>query len=110
MAEKPIQWTAQQHTAITQRCGDILVSASAGTGKTAKDVYADSSARWRAKADMFEKHMFNMFKESFRYLLKLYKNLKLPVGMFTEKQITWLRENYKVGATINNDFFYINEE
>jgi len=35
MAEKKIQWTQQQLHAITARGSDILVSASAGTGKTA---------------------------------------------------------------------------
>jgi len=35
MAEKKINWTRQQLQAITARGSDILVSASAGTGKTA---------------------------------------------------------------------------
>lgn len=35
MAEKKIKWTEQQRRAITARGGDVLVSASAGTGKTA---------------------------------------------------------------------------
>jgi len=35
MAEKKIKWTDQQQRAITQRKGDVLVTASAGTGKTA---------------------------------------------------------------------------
>jgi len=35
MAEKQISWTAQQLRAITARGSDVLVSASAGTGKTA---------------------------------------------------------------------------
>ena len=51
--------------------------------------------------------MFSMFKESMRHLLRMYKQLKLPVGMFTDRQLTWMRENYKVGATIKNDFIYI---
>ena len=35
MAEKKIQWTNQQRQAITARGSDVLVTASAGTGKTA---------------------------------------------------------------------------
>ncbi len=35
MAEKKIQWTLQQKQAITARGSDVLVTASAGTGKTA---------------------------------------------------------------------------
>jgi ATP-dependent helicase/nuclease subunit A len=35
MAEKKIKWTEQQMRAITSRGSDVLVSASAGTGKTA---------------------------------------------------------------------------
>ena len=35
MAEKKISWTEQQKRAITARGSDILVTASAGTGKTA---------------------------------------------------------------------------
>ena len=35
MAEKKIQWTDQQKRAITARGSDVLVTASAGTGKTA---------------------------------------------------------------------------
>ena len=35
MAEKKIKWTQQQKQAITARGRDVLVSASAGTGKTA---------------------------------------------------------------------------
>ena len=35
MAEKKIKWTPRQLQAITERGGDILVTASAGTGKTA---------------------------------------------------------------------------
>ncbi len=35
MAEKKIKWTQQQKQAITARGSDVLVSASAGTGKTA---------------------------------------------------------------------------
>ena len=35
MAEKKINWTEQQRTAITARGSDIFVTASAGTGKTA---------------------------------------------------------------------------
>jgi len=35
MAEKKIQWTDQQKQAITARGSDVLVTASAGTGKTA---------------------------------------------------------------------------
>jgi ATP-dependent helicase/nuclease subunit A len=35
MAEKKIKWTEQQKRAITARGGDVLVTASAGTGKTA---------------------------------------------------------------------------
>ncbi len=35
MAEKKIKWTEQQKRAITSRGSDVLVSASAGTGKTA---------------------------------------------------------------------------
>jgi ATP-dependent helicase/nuclease subunit A len=35
MPEKKINWTEQQKLAITQRNSDILVTASAGTGKTA---------------------------------------------------------------------------
>ena len=35
MAEKKIKWTEQQRRAITQRGSDVLVTASAGTGKTA---------------------------------------------------------------------------
>jgi ATP-dependent helicase/nuclease subunit A len=34
MAEKKIQWTKQQQRAITARGSDVLVTASAGTGKT----------------------------------------------------------------------------
>jgi ATP-dependent helicase/nuclease subunit A len=35
MAEKKIKWTEQQRRAIVARGSDVLVSASAGTGKTA---------------------------------------------------------------------------
>ena len=35
MAEKKIKWTDQQKRAIKARGSDILVTASAGTGKTA---------------------------------------------------------------------------
>ena len=35
MAEKKIRWTEQQRRAISQRGSDVLVTASAGTGKTA---------------------------------------------------------------------------
>ena len=35
MAEKKIQWTTQQKQAIIARDSDVLVTASAGTGKTA---------------------------------------------------------------------------
>jgi len=35
MAEKKIKWTKQQQRAIEQRGSDVLVTASAGTGKTA---------------------------------------------------------------------------
>ena len=35
MAERKIKWTEQQKLAIKARGGDILVTASAGTGKTA---------------------------------------------------------------------------
>ena len=35
MAEKKIEWTEQQKRAIDARGGDVLVTASAGTGKTA---------------------------------------------------------------------------
>ena len=35
MADKKINWTEQQKQAISARGGDVLVSASAGTGKTA---------------------------------------------------------------------------
>jgi len=35
MAEKPIKWTEQQKRAIVTRGSDVLVTASAGTGKTA---------------------------------------------------------------------------
>jgi len=35
MAEKKIKWTDQQLRAIVERGSDILVTASAGTGKTA---------------------------------------------------------------------------
>jgi len=35
MAEKKIRWTEQQRRAIRQRGSDVLVTASAGTGKTA---------------------------------------------------------------------------
>ncbi len=35
MTEKKIKWTDQQQTAITARDSDVLVTASAGTGKTA---------------------------------------------------------------------------
>lgn len=42
---------------LSKREQSIIDKKFAGTGKTSKDVYADSSARWRAKADMFEKLM-----------------------------------------------------
>ena len=35
MADKPINWTANQHAAIHSAGGDVVVTASAGTGKTA---------------------------------------------------------------------------
>jgi len=35
MSEKKIEWTEQQRRAIEQRGSDVLVTASAGTGKTA---------------------------------------------------------------------------
>ena len=35
MAEKKIEWTKQQSEAIKNRGSDVLVTASAGTGKTA---------------------------------------------------------------------------
>ena len=35
MADKKIKWTEQQRRAITARGSDVLVTASAGTGKTA---------------------------------------------------------------------------
>ncbi|GAF89598.1 unnamed protein product, partial [marine sediment metagenome] len=35
MAEKKIEWTEQQKRAINARGSDVLVTASAGTGKTA---------------------------------------------------------------------------
>ena len=35
MAEKKIEWTEQQKRAIAARGSDVLVTASAGTGKTA---------------------------------------------------------------------------
>ena len=35
MTEKKIQWTKQQRQAIDARGSDVLVTASAGTGKTA---------------------------------------------------------------------------
>ncbi len=35
MAEKKIKWTEQQKRAISARGSDVLVTASAGTGKTA---------------------------------------------------------------------------
>ncbi|MHC4186103.1 MAG: UvrD-helicase domain-containing protein, partial [Planctomycetota bacterium] len=35
MSERKIKWTEQQLRAITARGGDVLVTASAGTGKTA---------------------------------------------------------------------------
>ena len=35
MAEDKVKWTEQQQQAIRQRGRDVLVSASAGTGKTA---------------------------------------------------------------------------
>ncbi|HUT31621.1 MAG TPA: helicase-exonuclease AddAB subunit AddA [Sedimentisphaerales bacterium] len=50
MSEKKIKWTEQQLRAITARGGDVLVTASAGTGKTAVlsgrcvDIVADRSA------------------------------------------------------------------
>ena len=50
MPEKKINWTQQQKLAITQRDSDILVTASAGTGKTAVlsgrcvDIVSDKSA------------------------------------------------------------------
>ncbi len=50
MPEKKINWTEQQKLAITQRDSDILVTASAGTGKTAVlsgrcvDIVSDKSA------------------------------------------------------------------
>ena len=50
MPEKKINWTPQQKLAITQRNSDILVTASAGTGKTAVlsgrcvDIVSDKSA------------------------------------------------------------------
>ena len=49
MAEENIRWTDQQHRAIKQRGSDVLVTASAGTGKTAVlsgrcvDIVSDSS-------------------------------------------------------------------
>ncbi|HDZ68957.1 MAG TPA: hypothetical protein ENH43_00855, partial [Phycisphaerales bacterium] len=50
MAEKKIKWTEQQRRAITARGNDVLVTASAGTGKTAVlsgrcvDIVADKTA------------------------------------------------------------------
>ena len=49
MAEKKINWTEQQKRAIAARGSDVLVTASAGTGKTAVlsgrcvDIIADKS-------------------------------------------------------------------
>ena len=49
MTDKKIKWTDQQHRAITERSRDVLVTASAGTGKTAVlsgravDIIADKS-------------------------------------------------------------------
>jgi len=49
MAEKKIKWTDQQKQAIVARGSDVLVTASAGTGKTAVlsgrcvDIVADKS-------------------------------------------------------------------
>jgi ATP-dependent helicase/nuclease subunit A len=52
MAEKKIKWTKQQKRAITARGGDVLVTASAGTGKTAVlsgrcvDIVGDKTDVW----------------------------------------------------------------
>lgn len=52
MAEKKIKWTDQQRRAITARGSDVLVTASAGTGKTAVmsgrcvDMVSDGSSRF----------------------------------------------------------------
>lgn len=52
MAEKKIKWTEQQRRAITARGSDVLVTASAGTGKTAVlsgrcvDIVADKTDVW----------------------------------------------------------------
>lgn len=51
MAEKKINWTSEQKRAITERGSDLLVSASAGTGKTAVlsgrcvDILSDKALR-----------------------------------------------------------------
>ncbi len=52
MAEKKIEWTKQQKRAITARGSDVLVTASAGTGKTAVlsgrcvDIVGDKTDVW----------------------------------------------------------------
>jgi len=52
MAEKKIKWTEQQRRAITARGSDVLVTASAGTGKTAVlsgrcvDIVGDKTDVW----------------------------------------------------------------
>ncbi|MHC4489358.1 MAG: UvrD-helicase domain-containing protein [Planctomycetota bacterium] len=52
MAEKKIKWTKQQRRAITARGSDVLVTASAGTGKTAVlsgrcvDIVGDKTDVW----------------------------------------------------------------
>ena len=52
MAEKKIKWTKQQKRAITARGSDVLVTASAGTGKTAVlsgrcvDIVGDKTDVW----------------------------------------------------------------
>ncbi|MGB2807417.1 MAG: UvrD-helicase domain-containing protein, partial [Sedimentisphaerales bacterium] len=52
MAEKKIKWTEQQKRAITARGSDVLVTASAGTGKTAVlsgrcvDIVGDKTDVW----------------------------------------------------------------
>lgn len=59
------------------------------------------------KADRLENILFRMFKENFRYLLRMYNTLKLPVAMFKDYQLDWIKESYRTELTTDQRFILI---
>lgn len=54
-----------------------------------------------------QEELFRFFKESFDYLMNKYEYFKLPVAMFDEKQLEFIKENYFVKVSKDKRYYYV---